>query len=154
FDVNGDLLGQVAVGDGRRDRGDVSDLGGEVTGHEVDAVGEVLPGTGNTFHLSLSAELPFGTHFTGDAAHFRREGPELFDHGIHALPEPLPFAFHVDGDLLGQVAVGDGGGDCGDVSDLAGEVTGHRVDAIGEVLPGAGNTFDVGLPAELSFRTD
>ena len=43
----------------------------------------------------------------------------------------------VDVDLLGQVALGDRGGDLRDVAHLAGQVVRHRVDVVGQVLPGA-----------------
>jgi hypothetical protein len=49
------------------------------------------------------------------------------------------FTAHVDGDLLGQVAAGNGRRHGGDVANLRREVAGHRVDAVGEVLPRAGN---------------
>ena len=61
---------------------------------------------------------------------------------------------HVDRDLLGQVAVGDGGGDVGDVAHLAGEVRGHGVDVVGQVLPGAGHAWHLRLAAELAFGAD
>src|SRR5262249_11501753 len=38
--VDRNLLGKIAVRYSRRDRGDVAHLGGEVAGHEVDAVGQ------------------------------------------------------------------------------------------------------------------
>ncbi len=38
--VDGDLARQVAAGDGGRDLGDVADLGGQVAGHRVHAVGQ------------------------------------------------------------------------------------------------------------------
>ena len=41
--VDRDLLRKVAVGDGRRDLGDVAHLRREVGGHEVHRVGEVFP---------------------------------------------------------------------------------------------------------------
>ena len=56
--------------------------------------------------------------------------------------------------FLRQVAVGDGGRHVGDVADLAGQVAGHRVDVVGQVLPGAGHALDVGLAAELAFGAD
>ena len=154
LDVDGDLLGEVAVGDGRRHGGDVADLGGEVAGHEVDAVGEVLPGARHAFDPGLPAELPFGADLAGHAGHLGGERPELVDHGVDGVLELEDLALDVDGDLLRQVAVGDGRGDLGDVAHLAGEVAGHRVDAVGEVLPGAGDALDVGLAAQLSFGAD
>src|SRR5207249_1378290 len=64
------------------------------------------------------------------------------------------FALDVDGDLARQIAVGDGGGDLGDVAHLGGEVVGHRVDVISEIFPGAGHAGDVGLAAEPALGAD
>ena len=152
--VDGDFAGEVAAGHGGGDFGDVADLAGEVAGHEVDVVGEVLPGAGHAGHLRLAAELAFGAHFAGHAGDFAGEGVELVHHGVDGVLEFENFALHVDGDLAGQVAAGHGGGDFGDVADLGGEVAGHGVDGVGEVLPGAGHAGDVGLTAEPAFGAD
>src|SRR6266404_3059217 len=45
--VDDDLLRQVAGGDGRSDLAHVAELRREVGGHEVDVVGQVLPGSGD-----------------------------------------------------------------------------------------------------------
>src|SRR6185437_8060042 len=124
LDVDGDLLGEIAVGDG----GDVADLAGEVTGHRVDGVGQVLPGAGDALHLGLSAELAFGADLAGDARHLAGEGVELVDHRIDGVLQLEDFARHVDRDLLRQVAVGDSRRYRGNVADLAGQVRRHRVD--------------------------
>ncbi len=152
--VDGDLLGEVAVGDGGRHDGDVSHLGGEVAGHQVHGVGQVLPRTGDAFHVGLTAEFSFGADFAGDAGHFRGERAELVHHGVDRVLEFENFALHVDGDLLGEVAVGDGGGHLGDVAHLGGEVRGHGVHGVGEVFPVTGDAFDLGLAAEFSFGAD
>ena len=70
--VDRDLLRQVAVGHGRGHFGDVADLGRQVRGHEVDVVGQVLPGAGHAGHLRLAAQLAFGADFAGHAGHFAR----------------------------------------------------------------------------------
>ena len=75
--VDRDLLRQVAAGDGGRHFGDVAHLRGQVRRHEVDVVGQVLPGAGDAGHLRLAAELAFGADFARDARHFRGEGVEL-----------------------------------------------------------------------------
>ena len=137
--VDGDLAGEVAAGDGGGDFGDVADLRGEVAGHGVDRVGEILPGAGDAGHDGLSAELAVGADFAGDARDFRGEGAQLVDHRVDGFFELQNFAADVDGDLAGEVAAGHGGGDFGDVADLAGQVAGHGVDRVGEVLPGAGD---------------
>ena len=154
FHVDGDLARQVAARDGGGHFGDVAHLAGEVRGHEVDVVGQVLPGAGHAGHLRLAAELAFGADLARDAGHFRGEAVELIDHRVDGVLQLEDLALHVDGDLARQVAVGDGGGDVGDVADLAGEVRGHRVDVVGEVLPGAGDARHLGLAAELAFGAD
>ena len=50
--------------------------------------------------------------------HFRRERAELIDHRVDGLLQLQNFAAHIDGDLLGQVAVGHGDRHLGDVADL------------------------------------
>src|SRR5690606_39594525 len=74
---DGDLLGEVTVGDGGGDVGDVADLRGEVGRHRVDVVGEVAPGAGDALDLGLAAEFAFGADFTGDAGEFVRVGSGL-----------------------------------------------------------------------------
>ena len=64
------------------------------------------------------------------------------------------FALHVDGDLAAKIAARHGGGDFGDVADLGGEVRAHRVDRVGEILPGAGHAGHHGLHAEPAFGAD
>ena len=56
--------------------------------------------------------------------------------------------------LRRQVAARDGGGDVGDVAHLAGQVGRHRVDVVGQVLPGAGDAAHLRLAAELAFGAD
>src|SRR5690606_40628322 len=151
---DGDLLGEVTVGDGGGDGGDVAHLRGEVGRHRVDVVGEVAPGAGDALDLGLAAEFAFGADFTGDAGDFVGEGGELVDHRVDRGLEGQDLSPSIDGDLLGEVALGDGGGDRGDVAHLVGEVGRHRVDVVGEVAPGAGDALDLGLAAEFAFGAD
>src|SRR5439155_1283351 len=53
-----------------------------------------------------------------------------------------------------QVAVGDRGRHLGDVADLRRQVARHRIDALGEVLPGAGDAEHIGLTAEPPLGAD
>ena len=135
--VDGDLLREVALRDGGRDLRDVSHLGGEVRGEDVDVVGQVLPSAGDAFDVGLAAELAFGADFLRDASHLRGERAELIDHDVDGVLQLEDLAARVDGDLLREVAVGDGGRDVRDVAHLGGEVRGEDVDVVGEVLPRA-----------------
>ncbi len=83
LDVNGDLLGQVAVGDRRRDLGDVAHLAGQVAGHQVHVLGEVLPDATHALHLCLAAQLALGAHLAGDARHLGGKQAQLIDERVH-----------------------------------------------------------------------
>src|SRR4029079_16864630 len=135
--IDGDLLGEVAGGHRDGHFRDVANLRGQVAGHLVDVIGEVLPGTGDARHDCLAAQPPFSAHLARDAAHFRCKRVELVDHGVDRVLQLEDFSFDVDGDLPRQVASRHGGGDLGDVPHLTGEVRGHEVDVVGQVLPGA-----------------
>ena len=58
---------------------------GEVAGHRVHGVGQVLPGAGHALHLRLAAELAFGADLAGHARHFRGERAELVHHRVDRL---------------------------------------------------------------------
>src|SRR5207237_5650385 len=123
----------------------------QVTGHGVDIFGELLPDATHTLDLSLAAELAFGAYFVGDPGHLAGKCVELVDHDVDRVFELKDLTLDVHGDLLGQVAIGDRGGDLGDVSNLACEVAGHEVDVVGEVLPHATDAAHLGLAAQLAL---
>src|SRR5207244_2237401 len=123
--VDRDLLAEVPVGHGDGDGGDVAHLAGEVGGHEVDGGGEVVPGAGCAGDVRLSAQLALGADLAGHARDLGGEGAELVDHRVDGVLELQDLPPHVDGDLLAEVPVGDGGGDLRDVAHLSGEVAGH-----------------------------
>ena len=91
-DVDRDLLRQVALRHRGRHFGDVAHLAGQVRGHRVDAVGQVLPGAGDAAHHRLAAELAFGADFAGHARHFRGKRVELVDRGVDGFLELKNFA--------------------------------------------------------------
>ena len=152
--IDRDLLRQIALGNRGRHLGDVAHLARQVRGHRVDRVGQILPGAGDPFHLGLPAELAFGADLARDARHLAGERVELIDHRVDRILQLEDLARDVHRDLLGQVAIGDRGRDGGDVAHLIGQVRGHRVDVLGQVLPGARDAEHVGLPAELAFGAD
>ena len=154
FHVDRDLARQVAASHGRCHFGDVSDLAGQVAGHEVDVVGEILPGSGHARHLRLTAELSFRSDFAGHAGYFAGERVELVHHRVDGVLQFENFALHVDRDLARQVAARHGRRDFGDVSDLAGQVSGHRVDRVRKILPRTGDARHVGLSAQPPFGSD
>src|SRR5439155_4810365 len=125
--------------------GQARDLLREVGGHEVDRVGQGLPGAGHARHAGLAAEPAVGADLPGDAGDLVGEGRELVDHRVDGVLQLGHLAAGLDRDLLGQVAPGHGGGDLGDVADLAGQVGGQLVDVVGQVLPGPADALHVGL---------
>src|SRR5262249_26171851 len=123
-------------------------------GHEVDAVRQVLPRTGHPLDIGLATQPALGSDLAGDAGDFRGERAKLIHHGINDVLDLKNLAAHVHGELLCQVAGGDCGGDLGDVAQLHRQIAGHQIHVVREVLPGAGDALDVGLAAQLPFRTD
>src|SRR5206468_2360082 len=137
--LDGDLLGQVAVGHRGGDVGDVPHLVGEVAPHDVDVVGELLPDAGDVLDVGLHPQGPLGADQAGHPVHLGGEAVELVDHGVDGLLDLQHLAAHVDGDLARQIAGGDGGGHLGDVAHLGGEVVGHRVHVLGQLAPDPGD---------------
>ena len=154
LDVDGDLLGEVAVCDGRRDGCDVSHLAREVRGQTVDRLGEVLPRAADALDLRLATERALLADLARDARHLVCERRELVDHRVDGVLQLGDLAAHVDGDLLREIAVRDGGRHFGDVADLRREVRGERVHVVGQVLPHARDAAHLRLAAELAVGAD
>src|SRR5262249_5686467 len=123
-------------------------------GHDVYAVGEVLPGPRDAGNLRLASELPLRTHLPSDARDLRGERAQLIHHRIDRVFELEDLAFGFDGGFLGQVAVGDRRRHEGDVAHLIGEVSGKEVHVVGEIFPRARYALDIGLSAELPLGAD
>ena len=153
-DIDGDFLGQIAVGDGDGNVGNVSDLSGQIAGHNIDAFSQVFPNAAHVANLRLAAELAFGADLAGDAGDLGGKAAQLVHHSVDGLFELEDFAADIDGDFLGQVAVGDGNGHVGDVSDLGSEVAGHEIDAVREVFPSTGDPGHRGLTTQFAFGAD
>ena len=152
--VDGDLLREVAVRDGGRDVGDVAHLLGERERHAVHRLGEAAPRAADAFDLRLAAELALGADLARDARDLGGERGELVDHRVDRVLQLGDLALDVDGDLLRQVAVRDGGRDLRDVAHLRRQVAGERVDVVGQVLPDAADALDVRLAAEAALGAD
>ena len=55
FDVDGDFLREISLGDRRGHLGDIADLCGQIPGHGIDAIGQIFPCAGDPAHVRLSA---------------------------------------------------------------------------------------------------
>ena len=146
-DVHGDFLRQVAAGNGRGHFCDIPNLASQVAGHGVDGVGEIFPGSTNTGHLRLAAQLSVSTDFAGHARYFRCERTQLVHHRVQSVLELENFALHVDRDLARQIAASHGRRHFGNISNLTSQVAGHEVHVIGEILPRAGHAGHLRLAA-------
>ncbi len=120
---------------------DVPHLAREVAGHGVHRVGQVLPRARDALHLGLAAQLAFGAHLARHARHFGGERRELVHHRVDGVLQLQDLALHVHRDLAREIALRHRRGHVRDVAHLGGEVTGHRVHGIGQVLPGARHAF-------------
>src|SRR5262249_8299646 len=145
---------ETSFADGGGHLGDVAHLASEVARHGIDAVGEVLPRSGHTAHHGLAAELAFGADLAGNAGDLAGKGVELIDHRIDGLLKLQNLAADIDGDLLGEITVCNGGGDLGNVAHLRGQVAGHRVGAVVGGLSGAGEGAHRCLTAKTALGAD
>ena len=142
---------KIAAGDGSGDLGDVAHLGGQVLAMKFTLSVKILPRAGDFRHLRLAAELAFRAHLARHARNLRGKGVELIHHGVDGVLELQNFALNVHGDLARQVAARHRGGYLGDVTHLAGQVAGHGVDAVGQILPRAGHARYAGLATKPAF---
>src|SRR5207244_1309012 len=95
-----------------------------------------------------------GADLARHAGDFGGERVQLVHHGVDGVLEFEDFPFNIHRDLAGQVAFGHRGGHVGDVADLCREIAGHGVDAVGQVLPGAGDAFHFRLAAHFGSGAD
>src|SRR5262245_26665115 len=158
-DIDRDLLRQVAIGDGGGDLGDVAYLGGQVTSHHVDTVGQVLPGTGNVLDLGLPAESSFRTDLASDAGYLAGKGVELIDHRVDGLADAEELALErcaliLQRDALGQVAPGDAADDAGDLLGWLDKVGDEGVDGLDPGAPRADNGAERGALFDPAFLAD
>ena len=149
--IHRDLARQVAVCDGNRDFGDITNLPRKVRSHRVHIVRQILPCARNARNQRLSAEFALRADLARHAAHFRREGVQLIHHRIDGVLELKNFAFHVYRDLAREVPSRDSCGHIRDVANLSCKVRGHPIDIIREVLPCAGDAGDFRLAAEFAL---
>src|SRR5207249_2911331 len=137
---------------GNGDFGDVADLVGEVAGHRIDVVGQVLPGASHTGHGRLATQLPVRADLAGHSADFGSERVQLVHHGVNGVLQFQNLTLDIHSDLLREVAVGHSDGHTGDIANLGSQVACHLVDTLGQVLPHATDPFDLGLAAQLAVR--
>ena len=135
LDVDGDLLREVALGYRGGHVGNVAHLAGQVAGHEVDVVGQVLPGARDAFHVRLATELTLGAYLACHARHLGGEGAELVHHRVDGLARaqeltlerpPIDLQRHA----LRQVASGHGADDAVDLRRRLGQIIDQGIDRI------------------------
>ena len=89
----------------------------------------------------LTAELSFDTHFAGHGRHLIGEHGQRVDHAVDGVGQLGDLALGFENQFAFQVAVRHGGHDLCDAAHLGGEVAGHLVHGVGEILPGAGDAL-------------
>ena len=112
-----------------------------------------VPATPGT--CGLAAELAFGADLARDARHLGGEGVELIDHRVDGVLE-----LRGSRRLTSTVILRDRSPRATAVATSAMlrtwpvRLRGHRVDVVGEVLPGAGDAAHLRLAAELALGAD
>ena len=145
---------EVALGHGGRDLGNRPHLGGEIGGQLIDVLGQPFPGASHTRNPRLAAKHALDADLARDTRHLRSKRAQLVDHGVDRVLQLQDLALDVDRNLLRQVAARHRLGHVRNVAHLRGEVAGHRVDALGQVLPRPRHALHVGLSAEPPVGSD
>ena len=134
-DIDGDFLGEIAVGHCDGYLGNVADLVGQVAGHRVDVVGQIFPCASHARHLRLTPQLAFGPHLARHAGDLRRKDAQLADHGVDefraaqelALKRP---AFHLERHVPRKISFGDRAHRPRDLRGRPDQIGDQRVDGI------------------------
>ena len=145
--------GQVSLGDGGGDLGDGPHLVGKVVSQKIDVAREILPCSGCAGHVCLTAQSAFDAHLAGDCSDLVGKGGERARHVVDCFRQSSDFALRVHTQFLSEFPVGDRGHDLHDAAYLLGEVGGHNVHVVGEILPRACHARHLSLPAEFAFRS-
>src|SRR6185312_294144 len=152
--VDLDRAREVALGDRGRDLGDRAHLGGEIGRQSIHVGGQVLPDAGGARHLGLSAEAPLDPDLARHGGHLVGEDGQRFGHAVDGVGQRGDFALGLDRQLLAEVARGYRGHHPRDAAHLGGQVRGHRIDVVGQVLPGARDARYTCLAAQVAFGAD
>ena len=152
--VHRDFARQIAFRHRRRHIGDVSHLAGQVVGHVIDVIGQIFPRSGYAAHIGLHPKFALGADFAGDAGDFRGERTQLIHHRIDGVLQFENFAPRIRRDFARQIAFGHRRGHISDISHLAGQITGHVVDVVGQIFPRAADALHIGLAAQFAFGAD
>ena len=133
--LNLDRARQIALGDGRCYFSDRSHLRREVRGQQVHVTREILPGTSGAGDVRLASEPTVDSDLACHVGHLIGKGRERDRHIVDRVGEGGDFTFGLNSQTLGEIAIGHRGHYFDDAAHLLGEVRGHEVDVVGEILP-------------------
>ncbi len=142
---------QIALGHGRRDLRNGAHLGGEVGRQQIHVAGQILPGSGGSRHIGLASQAPFDTDFASHRGDLVGESGQGIRHIVDGLGQRRDLALGCHRQILLQIAVGDRGHHFDDAAHLLGQIRGHHIDRVGQVLPGARHARHLRLSAEAAF---
>lgn len=154
LDLDANLLGKVAPGDGRSDLGNLSHLCGEVHGHAVDVFGKISPCALDIVDRGLATQASLCSDFSGDLGDLASKLLQLVNHGVDGGLELEHFSPTLGLDFLCEVSLGDGCGDLDNVAHLGRQIVGHGVDVDGQIVPHALDAPNVGLSAQYTLGSD
>ena len=82
-------------------------------------------------HAGLPAQNSLRTYFACHTRHLRGKRAKLIDHHIDRIFQLKKLTFHIDRDLLGQIAIRYRGRYRRDVADLRREIPSHEIHVFG-----------------------
>src|ERR1700730_2557331 len=152
--IHRNLAAQVAIRHRRRNFRNISHLRRQVPRHRVHGIRQILPNAADALHIRLTTQLAFRSDFPRYARNFRSKRRKLVHHRVNRVLQLQNFPARIHRNLSGQVALGHRGRHARDVAHLVGQVAGHVIHRIRQVLPSSRNVQHLGLSTQLAFRSD
>ena len=105
------FFAQFAVGHGGGDTSNVANLAGQVAGHQVYVIGEILPGSRHATYVGLTAQLALRTHLPSDPRNLRGKRTQLIHHCVYRTGSAEELAlerttFYFDDHRLRKISLG------------------------------------------------
>ena len=98
--IDRDLLGEITACYCCGNFRNVAYLTGEIPGHEIYTVGQILPSTCHAMNVRLSAKNSFRADLARDAGYLRCKRAELVHHGVDGVFQLQNFPLHINSDHL------------------------------------------------------
>src|ERR1700722_2486259 len=145
---------EISFRHGRGHFGDSAHLIGDIGGEKVDVAGKIFPCPRSARNVGLTTESSFHANFARNVRHLIGESGERVGHVVNGVGQSGNFALGLHSEPLGEISVGYRGHHLHDAANLLSKIGRHKVHIVRKVLPGAPDTGNLRLAAQLALGAD